>query len=48
MLRALIAGARGEAADPAPVIAAMRDTLTSNALDPAFKGEALIAAVGER
>ena len=28
MLRALIAGARGEAVDPAPVIAAMRGTLT--------------------
>jgi aminopeptidase N len=41
MLRALIAGARGEAVDPAPVIEAMRDTLRSNELDPAFKGEAL-------
>ena len=41
MLRVLIAGAQGEAAEPEPVIAAMRDTLTSNALDAAFKGEAL-------
>jgi aminopeptidase N len=41
MFRALIAGARGEDADPAPVIAAMRGTLRSNALDPAFKGEAI-------
>jgi aminopeptidase N len=41
MLRALLAGAQGETADPAPVIAAMRGTLLSNALDPAFKGEAL-------
>jgi aminopeptidase N len=41
MLRALLAGARGESADPAPVIAAMRGTLISNALDPASKGEAL-------
>jgi aminopeptidase N len=41
MLRVLIAGANGQPADPAPVIAAIRDTLTSNALDPAFKGEAL-------
>jgi len=41
MYRALIAGAKGEEADPAPVIAAMRGTLRSNALDPAFKGEAL-------
>jgi len=42
MLRVLIGGANGEAVDPEPVIAAMRDTLTSNALDPAFKGEALV------
>ena len=41
MLRALIAGARGEKVDPAPVIDAMRGTLRSNELDPAFKGEAL-------
>ncbi|MGH6706408.1 MAG: DUF3458 domain-containing protein, partial [Sphingomicrobium sp.] len=41
MLRSLIAGARGEPVDPAPVIAAMRGTLTSNELDAAFKGEAL-------
>jgi aminopeptidase N len=41
MLRALLAGARGESADPEPVIAAMRGTLLSNSLDPAFKGEAL-------
>jgi aminopeptidase N len=41
MLRVLIAGARGEPVDPAPVIASIRGTLTSNALDAAFKGEAL-------
>jgi len=41
MLRALIAGAQGETANPSAVIAAMRGTLVSNALDPAFKGEAL-------
>ena len=41
ILRSLIAGARGEPVDPAPVIAAMRGTLTSNELDAAFKGEAL-------
>ena len=41
MLRALLAGARGESADPEPVVAAMRGTLRSNALDAAFKGEAL-------
>ncbi len=48
MYRALIAGARGEAVDPAPVIAAMRGTLRSNALDPAFKGEALSLAQRRR
>jgi len=41
MYRALLAGARGEQVDPGPVIAAMRGTIQSNALDPAFKGEAL-------
>jgi aminopeptidase N len=41
MYRALIEGAREGPADPAAVIAAMRGTLRSNALDPAFKGEAL-------
>ena len=42
MLRTLIAGVHGEPADPAPVIEAMRRTLASNALDPAYKGEALL------
>ena len=41
MLRTLIAGVNGETADPAPVVEAMRRTLASSALDPAFKGEAL-------
>ena len=41
MYRALIEGTRGGPADPAAVIAAMRGTLRSNALDPAYKGEAL-------
>jgi aminopeptidase N len=41
MYGALLAGARGETVDPAPVIAAMRGTLRSNALDAAYKGEAL-------
>ena len=41
MLRVLIAGAKGGPADPEPVIAAIRGTLASNALDAAFKGEAL-------
>ena len=56
MFTALVAGASdgtaGEAVDAAPVIAAMRDTLTSNALDPAYKGEALTmpseALIGDR
>ena len=42
MLRVLIAGSNGEPTDPEPVIASIRGTLTSNALDSAFKGEALI------
>jgi aminopeptidase N len=41
MYRALIEGTRGGPSDPAVVIAAMRGTLRSNALDPAFKGETL-------
>jgi aminopeptidase N len=41
MLRVLIAGANGEPVDDAPVLSAVRSTLMSNALDPAFKGEAL-------
>ena len=52
MMRALLAGARGETVDPGPVIAAMGSTLRSNALDSAFKGEALIlpseAVIGDR
>ncbi|MCY7270682.1 MAG: aminopeptidase N [Sphingomonas bacterium] len=52
MFTALVAGASGEPVDPAPVIAAMRETLTSSALDPAYKGEALTmpseALIGDR
>ncbi len=52
MMLALLAGARGEAVDPAPVIAAMASTLASNALDPAYKGEALVlpseSVIGDR
>ncbi len=52
MLRVLIAGAKGEPADPQPVIAAFRETLTSNTLDAAFKGEALLvpseSLIGDR
>jgi aminopeptidase N len=42
MYRALIEGTRGGPADPSAVISAMRGTLRSNELDPAFKGEALL------
>jgi len=41
-MSALIAGARGEAVDAEPVIRAIGATLKSNALDPAFKGEAIL------
>ncbi|HJU77872.1 MAG TPA: aminopeptidase N [Sphingomicrobium sp.] len=42
MMRALTAGARGESADVQPVIEAVSATLRSNALDPAFKAEAIL------
>ena len=42
MMSALTAGARGEAVDAEPVIRAFGATLRSNALDPAFKGEAIL------
>jgi aminopeptidase N len=42
MMRALVAGARGEGVDPAPVVSAVAATLSSNSLDPAFKGEAIL------
>src|SRR4051812_39665335 len=42
MMRALVAGARGEEIDGAPVIRAIAATLKSNSLDPAFKGEAIL------
>ena len=52
MLRTLIADAKGEPADPTPVIEAMRRTLASNTLDPAYKGEALLlpseSLIGDR
>jgi aminopeptidase N len=52
MLRALLAGARGEAVDAAPVIKAMGSALVSNALDPAYKAELLImpseSGIGDR
>src|SRR5689334_21329238 len=38
MMRALLAGARGEEVDPEPVINAVAATLQSNSLDPALKG----------
>src|SRR3982751_3319142 len=42
MMRALVAGASGGNADPAPVVEAIAATLKSNSLDPAFKAEAII------
>src|SRR4051794_36335637 len=42
MMEALTADARGETTDPEPVIRAIGATLRSNALDPAFKGEAIL------
>ena len=42
MMAALTAGARGETVDAAPVIRAIAATLKSNALDPAFKAEAIL------
>jgi len=42
MMAALTAGARGEEIDREPVIRAIGATLRSNALDPAFKGEAIL------
>jgi aminopeptidase N len=38
----LVAGARGDAGDSGPVVAAIGATLKSNALDPAFKAEAIL------
>lgn len=42
MMRALVAGARGEAVDSDAVVRAVGATLRSNSLDPAFKGEAVL------
>jgi aminopeptidase N len=42
MMRALTAGARGEAIDSEPVVRAIGATLQSNSLDPAFKAEAIL------
>src|SRR4051794_33730634 len=42
MMAALTAGARGEAVDAEAVVRAIRATLQSNALDPAFKAEAIL------
>ena len=42
MMRALVAGAKGDAARPEAVIEAVAATLKSNSLDPAFKGEAIL------
>ncbi len=42
IMRDLVAGARCETVDSGPVIAAIAATLKSNALDPAFKAEAIL------
>jgi aminopeptidase N len=42
MMAALTAGARGQAVDAEPVVRAVAATLKSNALDPAFKAEAIL------
>jgi len=42
MMRALVAGARGNEIDPEPVIRAIGATLRSNSLDPAFKADAIM------
>ena len=42
MMAALTAGARGEKVNAEPVIRAIGATLKSNALDPAFKAEAIL------
>ena len=42
MMRSVLAGARGEEMDCEPVIRAIAATLKSNALDPAFKAEAIL------
>jgi aminopeptidase N len=42
MMRALIAGARGETIDAEPLMRAVSATLKSNSLDAAFKGEAIL------
>ncbi|HEX6073257.1 MAG TPA: aminopeptidase N, partial [Sphingomicrobium sp.] len=42
MMRALVAGARGETVDIEPVVRAVAATLRSNSLDSAFKAEAIL------
>ena len=42
MMRALLAGARGQDLDPEPVTRAIAATLKSNSLDAAFKAEAIL------
>jgi aminopeptidase N len=42
MMRALLAGARGQDVDSQPVVRAISATLKSNSLDPAFKAEAIL------
>ena len=42
MMRELVAGAKGAKGDSEPVIRAIRATLNSNSLDPAFKADAIM------
>jgi aminopeptidase N len=42
MMRALVAGTRGEEVDAEPVVRAIGATLKSNSLDPAFKAETIL------
>ena len=52
MLRELVAGTRGEPVDHAPLIRVIGNTLKSNALDAAFKAEAILppseSIIGDR
>ena len=52
MMRWLVSEAEGSASDPQPVIRAVANTLCSNALDSAFKGEAILvpneSMIGDR
>jgi aminopeptidase N len=52
MMQALVAGVEGRPSDPEPIVRAVANTLRSNALDAAFKGEAILlpseSLIGDR